>query len=277
MKRLFWVVPATMLLFFACTGNGQSKQDAAADSTGIGDTVVTDTLEELIAETPMPSAADELFDDFIFNFAASKQVQLQRIHFPLQVLKGEEQELVQKSAWTVDHFFMQQGFYTLIFDNERQMQLCNDTSVSHVIVEKIYLNKKFIRQYDFRRDKGLWMLQQVRLTDIDHSPNASFLTFYHNFVTDSLFQVQSLEQTIDFVGPDPDDDFAQMEGVITPDTWPAFAPELPTDMIYNIIYGSEPTESNQKIFVIRGIANGFEVELTFKHAGGKWRLTKIIT
>ena len=26
-----------------------------------------------------------------------------------------------------------------------------------------------------------------------------------------------------------------------------------------------------------GIANGFEVELTFKHAGGKWRLTKIIT
>lgn len=277
MKRLFWAFLTIMLILSACTGNRQAKEDVTTDSTGLADTVVTDTLEELIAETPMPVAADELFDDFIFNFAASKKVQLQRIHFPLPVIKGETQEQVQKNAWTVDHFFMQQGYYTLIFDNAKQMELCNDTSVNHVIVEKIYLNKKFIRQYDFQREKGLWMLRQVKLTDIEHSSNASFLTFYHNFASDSLFQAESLNSTVDFVGPDPDDDFAQMQGVITPDTWPAFAPELPTDMIYNIIYGNESSEGNQKIFVIRGIANGFEVELTFKLSGGKWRLVKMVT
>ena len=75
----------------------------------------------------------------------------------------------------------------------------------------------------------------------------------------------------------PDDDFAQMEGVITKDTWPAFAPELPSDMIYNMVYGNEPAEGNQRIFVLRGIANGFEVQLTFKNSGGKWRLVKMIT
>lgn len=277
MKRLFWAFLATMLILSACTGNRQTTEDVTADSTGVADTVVIDTLEELIAETPMPSAADELFDDFIFNFAASKTVQLQRIQFPLPVIKGETQELVQKNAWTVDHFFMQQGYYTLIFDNEKQKELCNDTSINHVVVEKIYLNKKFIRQYDFQREKGLWMLKQVRLTDIENSPNTSFLTFYHNFASDSLFQAQSLNTTVDFVGPDPDDDFAQMQGVITPETWPAFAPELPTDMIYNIIYGNERSEGNQKVFVIRGIANGFEVELTFKLSGGKWRLMKMVT
>uniref|UniRef100_UPI003FEF11B0 DUF4348 domain-containing protein n=1 Tax=Prevotella sp. TaxID=59823 RepID=UPI003FEF11B0 len=58
--------------------------------------------------------------------------------------------------------------------------------------------------------------------------------------------------------------------------WPSFAPELPKDMIYNIIYGNSYTESSKKIFVIRGIANGLETELTFQKKSGKWKLTKII-
>ena len=66
-----------------------------------------------------------------------------------------------------------------------------------------------------------------------------------------------------------------MEGLLTPDTWPAFAPELPRDMIYNIIYGNTTTQGNQKIFVIRGIANGLEMELTFKKTDGKWMLTRL--
>ena len=54
-----------------------------------------------------------------------------------------------------------------------------------------------------------------------------------------------------------------------------FAPSLPHDMIYNIIYGQKYTESNQKIFVIRGIANGLETELTFRRVGGQWELMKL--
>ena len=278
MKKLVWLFPALLLMLPACTGKHQSQQnDAPADSTGVADSVPADTLEELIADAPMPKAADELFDDFIFNFAASKKVQLSRIHFPLEVLKGEERELVQRSGWTTDHFFMQQGYYTLIFDNEKQMELCNDTAVNRVTIEKIFLDKKLIRQYDFGRVNGLWVMNRVRLIDLEDSPNASFLNFYHNFSTDSLFQVESLNATVDFVGPDPDDDFSQMEGVITKETWPAFAPELPSDMIYNIIYGVEPTDSHQKLFVIRGISNGFEVELTFRQHDGKWRLEKLNT
>ena len=278
MKKLLWLFVVASMLFSACNGNRQTTQDGTvADSTAVTDTAVVDTLEELVDETPMPRAADELFDDFIFNFAASKKIQMSRIHFPLKVLKGDETETVQKSAWTMDHFFMQQGFYTLIFDDKNQMELCNDTSVNNVVIEKIYLDKQLIRQYVFGRERGLWMMQQVRLTDIDSSPNASFLNFYRSFATDSLFQVESLNHTVTFVAPDPDDDFSQIEGVITKDTWPAFAPELPSGMIYNIIYGNETAHGSQKIFVIRGIANGYEVELTFKHSDGKWLLMKMIT
>ena len=44
----------------------------------------------------------------------------------------------------------------------------------------------------------------------------------------------------------------------------------------NIIYGQKYVRSDQKIFVIRGIANGLETELTFKRIGGKWKLVKLI-
>ena len=79
------------------------------------------------------------------------------------------------------------------------------------------------------------------------------------------------------MGPDPDDDFSMMEGEISPDTWEAFAPNLPKKMIYNIVYGKPHSEGNTKVFVLRGIANGLEMELTFKRMGGKWKLKKMMT
>ena len=40
--------------------------------------------------------------------------------------------------------------------------------------------------------------------------------------------------------------------------------------------GQKYTEGTQKIFVMRGIANGMEMQLTFKKIGGKWKLTKLV-
>jgi len=52
---------------------------------------------------------------------------------------------------------------------------------------------------------------------------------------------------------------------------------LPKKMIYNIIYGEPRQEGNSKLFVLRGIANGLELEMTFHRANGNWRLTKLST
>lgn len=251
--------------------------DAPADTVDITEAAPEDTMEQLIAETPMPKAADELFDDFFFNFAANKTLQMERIVFPLPVTNGAKTDSIRKAGWKTEHFFMRQGYYTLIFDNKKQMELLKDTAVGHVVVEKVFFNIKAVKQYVFDRINGLWMMRAVNIIPMYKSPNASFLKFYHSFASDSLAQVSSLNDPVQFVGPDPDDDFGQMEGVITQDTWPAFAPELPSGMIYNINYGQASGDSNTKIFVIRGISNGLEMELTFKRKGGRWLLTKMIT
>lgn len=275
-KQIFMAVAACASMMFWSTGCTEKKV-AAADTTvaDSADTATTDTLEQLINEQPMPKAADELFDDFIFNFAANRKLQYSRIQFPLKVVNGKTEKTVQKSAWKMEHFFMDQGYYTLIFDNRKQMTLVKDTSVNSVVVEKIYLRKKKVKQYVFNRIDGKWNLVEVNTGAMVQNTNASFLDFYQKFATDSLYQVQHLDDPIHFSGPDPDDDFSNMTGDIAPETWPAFAPELPRDFIYNIMYGQKYTQSNRKIFVMRGIANGMEMELTFQRKGGEWKLTRL--
>lgn len=276
-KGILFVVIASVLMVLCTTAGCTGKNNSGADTAGIDstDTTAADTLEQLITEQPMPKAADELFDDFIFNFAANRKLQFKRIKFPLRVVNGKSEKMVEKSQWKMEHFFMNQGYYTLIFDNRRQMKIVKDTSINHVVVEKIYLKRKKVKQYIFNRINGEWNLVEVNTGAMYQNNNASFLDFYQKFATDSAFQTRHLDSPIHFSGPDPDDDFSTMTGDIEPETWPAFAPELPANFIYNIIYGQQYTQSNKKILVMRGIANGMEMELTFVRKGKAWKLTRL--
>ena len=282
MKRLLFVVGIAGLLLVACQGqksNSESAAEESADSTQTVDTTATTLQEEIAEEGPMPKAADELFDDFIFNFAANKKLQTSRVKFPLKVMRGDEVSYVSKGQWQMEYFFMNQDYYTLLFNSEEEMErVQQSTTIEHAVVEKIYLEAKTVKQFVFDRVNGLWMLQQVIHMPLSESKNASFLMFYEQFSkNEDDYQAKHLSESVNFVGPDPDDDFGRMEGVITPDTWEAFAPDLPSNMIYNIVYGEPQKETGLKIFVLRGIANGLELELTFKHEGGKWKLTKMTT
>ena len=278
MRRYLIIWVAVLALTTAC-GSRQttaSDEDVTDDSIATADSMATDSLK-VYGDGAMPKAADELFDDFVFNFTASKKLQLERVQFPLPMVNGDKKTLLSKNQWKTEQFFMRQGYYTLLFDNEKQQEIVKDTTVCHVVVEKIYFNTNSVIQYVFNRLHGLWKLTEIRTIPISASINASFLAFYHDFASDLSYQQQHLNETVQFVGPDPDDDFSQMEGIITPDTWEAFAPQLPQRMIYNIIYGQPRPEGNSKVFVLRGIANGMELEMTFRRKSGEWRLMKLTT
>ena len=283
MKKLSFLSVLLAVLTVVCftsVGCSDKKPAQVHDSTSVdsvvADTQTVDSTEKLIEETPMPKAADELFDDFVFNFAANRKLQMKRVHFPLPVYHNDKLvKSIGKRAWKMEHFFMHQDYYTLIFDNQKQKNLVKDTAINHVVVEKVFYAKKTVQQFLFNRINGEWMMTSINYKPMYSNMNASFLKFYGHFATDSTFQAEHLHNPVKFVGPDPDDDFSTMSGDIEPETWPAFAPQLPHGMIYNIIYGQKYAESNQKIFVIRGIANGMETILTFKRIHGKWMLIKL--
>lgn len=280
MKKGVVLVVAVCLLMVMWTTGCTDKKPVAVDTLVVdsfknADTIAVDTMDKLISEQPMPKAADELFDDFIFNFAANRKLQMARIKFPLKVVDGENTTYIKKADWKMEHFFMEQGYYTLIFDNHKQMGVVKDTSINNVVVEKVYLKKERVAKYMFERIRGRWMLTSILNNAMYHNTNASFLAFYQKFATNFDFQIESLNNPVMFTGPDPDDDFSTMTGEIAPETWPAFAPELPSGFIYNIMYGQKYVEGDQKIFVMRGIANGMEMELTFRRIDGTWKLMSL--
>ena len=269
------------LLMLSCKGEkatGEPEEEASeVDSMELvmADTLAEDTMEQLIEATPMPLAAEELFDDFFFNFAANKKLQISRIKFPLFVIRGERRDTLNKEDWRHDRFFMRQGYYTLIFEDESQMDIPQDTSVDKVVVERIYYGTESVERNYFVRSEGIWRLEEIEYEPISANRNSSFLVFYERFASDSLFQTESLAETVVFTGPDPDDDFGEMEGLLTAETWPAFAPELPQGVIYNMVYGDGYGKGKDRIFMIRGISNGLEMRLDFAQTGdGRWILTR---
>ena len=282
MKKLSFITVMLAVLTIVCFTSVGCKDkkpatlvDSVASDTVVADTQAMDSTEKLIEETPMPKAADELFDDFLFNFAANRKLQKQRVHFPLPVYRnGKVIKQIEKRQWKMEHFFMRQDYYTLIFDNRKQMNLVKDTTIDHVVVEKVFYKTNTVQQFLFNRINGQWLMTSINYKPMYANMNASFLKFYGSFATDSAFQAEHLHNPVKFIGPDPDDDFSTMTGDIEPETWPAFAPQLPSGMIYNIIYGQKYSESTRKVFMVRGIANGLEIEMVFRRRSGKWLLTE---
>lgn len=280
-KVIFSAVLMLLFLTFtvAPTSCTDKKPKPVGDSTAdsvLADTSSVDSTETLIEETPMPKAADELFDDFIFNFASNRKLQKRRIVFPLKVYyDGKLKREIQMNEWKMEHFFMRQQYYTLIFDNAKQMNLVKDTSVSHVVIEKIFFRKKLVQQFLFNRINGQFMMTSLNYKRMYTNENADFLKFYDRFSRDSAYQVASMADEVEFTAPDPNNDFADINGVMMPQQWPDFKPALiPKDKIYNIIYGQHYAESKRKLFVIRGISNSLEIEMYFRKIGKHWRLIK---
>lgn len=286
MKRFAFILLTTSIFMFSCNEGKHSKTTLNEIVTDSIDSIHTDstiflnnTIEtnDDISEAPIPKTADELFDDFFFNFASNYKLQKSRTIFPLKVSYIDSTKYISKSEWEPDPFFTEQDYYTLIFDNEQHAEMGKNTSVDNVVVEKIMLNKSTVKNYIFTRKKSLWMLYSIKEMELSQNENASFLNFYLKFAQNPDFQNKSLCESVKFITTDISDDFDTMEGVITAESWPAFAPELPKDIIYNVIYSPVDPNAKQKIFLLRGISNGFEVELYFIFEQGRWKLAKLTT
>ena len=266
---------ALMLVIGLSTGCSDGKKGHKALASE--DMPEEEPLPERFENDDLPKAADELFDDFMYYFATNERLQRRRIAFPLTIVdeKRNEKSTVDEEQWKMEPFFTTDDSYTLIFDNSEQREALQDTTIDCTVVEKIFLEDDSVCQYAFKRNDGRWMLTGIRMQAMAVNPYAAFLNFYREFTKDSVFQRKSLSDEIAFTGPDPDDDFSTMEGFITPEAWDAFAPELPTDSIYNIVYGEQNASAKEKVLVICGISNGLETELTFQQKKGKWKLTKL--
>lgn len=278
---LFVIVMVSVMLSCKERGVRQQEDPTFTEPEPVTDSVYAqgDTLllDEEVAESAMPAAVDELFNDFVFLFDQSNRVQRNRILFPLTVTEGADTlARLTRRDWEHQYLFFQKDFCTVLYNYKGQMALSESTQGKWAEVEQIYLHQRQIHQYHFDRDSlGQWILTAERRLGFEQSELGGFLDFYREFATDSIYQRQHLSGSIRYVERDEDMEHEPLQGIISPDQWVEFAPELPRDVLTNIRYGQTYDNPHRMVFEMRGIANGLQVLLVFQQHGGEWRLTAL--
>jgi len=255
------------------TGLGSCKENKSVPA----DTVATDSLDiDTDHSAALPDGADRLFDDFLYGFMSGREAQVSRIKWPLECVSHGKRSYRNEKQWSTELFFLPQGFYTLILTAENQRSMQADTTLRSAVVEKIFLDRQAIQQYEFSKINDKWMLCRLKEIGFGDSPNASFLTFYNRFATDEEFQLKSISDPLEFSGPNPDNSLENIDGIITAEQWPVFAPQLPRDVLYNIVYGNFRPQGRQRVMLICNVASEYGSELTFVNQSARWKLRKIV-
>lgn len=284
-KGIFVVLAMLASMLWISTG---CQQKTAEDADTI-DTIKRDTIDStlsaddsLVVATPMPKRADELFDDFFFNFYINKKLQQSRIQFPLSVTEDGETRKVSREEWTMDHFFRNQEFYSIIAPNERSLRNAADTAVHSVVVERLRLSESRVKQFFFNRVDGLWKMQQIKDIALKEHGDGDFLRFLYHFATDETYQYAALAEKIRYTGPADEYDDRTVTKTIGREDWDAYIHVFPDNFeefatgegFYDIVYGGTQKGSSTRVVSFRGLSNGNELKYTFTHSAGGWKLTK---
>ena len=263
-----------ILLISSCQGG---KEKASTDFGSVQTTQQTDDFDSetkqeednfrLVKEEEVPVAADESFADFFYNFCCDKGFQKNRIVFPISYYKGEEVVRTTRDDWQHDSLFSKHDAYTVIFDNPEDMEVEEDTSVTSVQIDWIYLKERKVKRYYFERIMERWYLEAINIEGISEREDGAedFFSFYERFSTDSIFQRERLQEPLSFITADPEDDFEILETTLDPGQWFAFRPPLLQGWLSNVHYGQpQSVHSDHKILEIKGFGNGFNNTLYFE-------------
>lgn len=225
---------------------------------------------------PYKMGVDGSFDDFVFAFASNKQFQQQRTNFPLLLVDKEQGDStwVEKGTW--NDMFSLKNFYTIMYDKEEDMEFTSVPSLVKAQVESIYLDDKTTKTYHFLRENDIWMLNYITTDHLKEYRNEEFVNFYKHFANDSVFQMNRVADSLEYVTSNPEDDFDVIETKIPAEEWYAMRPLLPGDRLININYGQvNSPDSKFKILAVKGIGNGFSNVLYFRlTSDNKWELFK---
>lgn len=248
-----------------------SLQDVPVDSQ---ETVMPTDYEERVEELSGPTQRTEAFSDFFFSFLNDRRFQADRVKFPLHLtnVKGEKRTITRGSDFREYFAWPNADEYMLLLSNESQMEhFQNAMDLTEVEVQVIDLKRLTIKGFDFSRAEKQWKLLESR-EYIPHGVYYDFLRFYQRFSTDNDFQTQSLARPLVYTMPDPDDERGEITGTLDPEQWPAFRPDLPRDVISNILFGQNLEQTRQITLVHCGIASGLLDVFTFRLVGERWQL-----
>ena len=278
MKILCWVC----IVAIACGACGRQKAEKPLPPAPL-DIYVPDTSDRGDSDIHFFSSVEEnffsgedgIFEEFLYEFSADTAMQMHRIHFPLPYLyKGEEIQL-EKQEWDASRLLGLTDIYYTLFERDAEMDAERDTAMRKANLECVDMKTRTVRTFFFEKLDGCWKLLRVNERELASYKHREFFSFYHRFVTDSVFQSLHVNDPMTFVTLDPEDDFNILEANIDMEQWFAFRPVLPEHLLVNVDYGVKPSRRPQrKILTCKSLGGNFNHTSYFRKIKDEWVLTR---
>lgn len=233
----------------------------------------TDAAEPEDQRTP-PEAVDANFNDFLYAYNVNRRFFVDRTTFPFEVEKnGKSEKLYNyKAVRNLYHQTITPGYYTLLYTSTGCIDEMDGEGLDKVSVEAHDLETGLTNAFRFTLDGGKWHMHACEqyATANDHA--ASFLTFYAQFANNAEYRREHLAPLMETYIMD-DETGEPIEGVITPEQFEMFFPELPHGTIVNINYG-QPIDQHANTMYMRkcNLMNGEQTNFTFSLENGEWTL-----
>ena len=265
----------------SCGSRGQEAEnegnDVAAFENVPADTIIQEEEELVIREEIAPSL-DGVFNDFLFAYLHNHTLRCERTAKPMRMEHSNRStELLEQFDPAFEFSFLSGDYFTTLYDNASQMQSEDNGELeedSVCTVQRINLNDKTIRNFEFKREKGKWQLVTIREATFKDDARCDFLNFYANFCSDSLFQAQSIADPLHIIILDSESDEGSIDGIIDADQWQTFCSEVPFGIISNIRREGKNHGQHKVVMRKSGLSNGLQEIFTFTKEKGNWKLTK---
>jgi hypothetical protein len=112
--------------------------------------------------------------------------------------------------------------------------------------------------------------------ELSGSPNASFLVFLKDFLSDSLYRHESLQLPLHFKFYSEEDDEV-VDTELSYEEWDELFNDLPRldNVMYNVDYGQSLISTNRKSLLLKGLSNGLLMKFHFGFSDGRWHLMEV--
>ena len=279
MCRHFYHILLVVVLSVLMLSCGGRKQIVDVDDLYRRDSLESaqDTLQLFENEEEPPVAVDGLFDDFFFTFVTNQGFQMQRIHFPLPCTDGEVARSVNKEDWDDFNRFIYQEHFMVVFEDDDDIEVKNDTSVNRVSVEWIDLNEDSADVYTFRKEESMWMLSTVNRTNVNELPNGEFLDFFCRFVCDSVFQNHSIDNPLRVITSEDTEEESVVKSKHEASDWTWLKQDypLPKGVLMNIDYGQPSNGVRLKQVLMQSLNDNMFFKFKFHKYRQDWKLIEI--
>lgn len=264
------ILVTASLIISGCSGFGTTEGGDEGDTLGL-DSV--DNLQ-LFEPHPLSASLDDYFSDFFYTFLTDEDFQKTRID-----------DALRDKAKNIARRFNAQEFYTVVYTDDQDLALQNDTALQEVSVSWIAMTGD-VDRYVFRKnaEDAKWMLAEIDNDAKVSRENKQFFLFYRDFATDMNVQKESLQNPVHFVvsqseESEEDAEMGNMNRDIKPEEWNDFINEngLPmlTDDIVAIDFGQKMESDDTKNLLLQEFSNGNTMIMRFKKESQNWKLCEI--